>query len=47
MKDAKDRFKKDKTRTIILINEFDNFAPKNSEISGALKDKRDNFLNYL
>ena len=38
---AKKRFTKDRTRTIILINEFDEFAPTNSRIVGSMKDLMD------
>lgn len=38
---AQKRFSKEKTRTIILINEFDVFAPKDSKITGPLKDLMD------
>ena len=40
-KTAEERFKKDRTRTLILINEFDVFAPKGSKIAGVLKDFMD------
>lgn len=39
--DAQKRFEKDRTRSIILINEFDIFAPKRSKIAGILKDQMD------
>lgn len=38
---AKKRFTKDRTRTIILINEFDDFAPNGSRIIGSMKDLMD------
>lgn len=38
---AKKRFTQDRTRTIILINEFDEFAPTNSRIVGSMKDLMD------
>lgn len=38
---AKKRFAKDRTRTIVLINEFDDFAPNGSKIVGSMKDLMD------
>lgn len=35
------QFEKDKTRTIILIDDFDSFAPQGSRIGGILKDLMD------
>jgi SpoVK/Ycf46/Vps4 family AAA+-type ATPase len=39
--DAQEKFKIDRTRTVILINEFDEFAPKDSPITPHLKDFMD------
>ncbi len=38
---AKKRFVQDRTRTIVLINEFDEFAPNGSKIIGTMKDLMD------
>lgn len=38
---AKKLFEKDRTRTVILMNEFDEFAPKDSPITAYLKDFMD------
>lgn len=38
---AKKRFKQNRTRTIIVINEFEEFAPTNSKIIGSMKDLMD------
>ncbi len=44
---AKKRFTKDRTRTIILINEFDDFAPNGSRIIGSMKDLMDTLSKNL